>query len=644
MIWGDLALAFILASGLVLIPGVGLGLVAGLRGMWLWGLAGPIGVTVIATAAVAAPFVGISWGVLPVAIAAVALAVVVLVLRLLIWRRQRPLSFDRPTGAAWVPAVALVLPMVLILVQMLIIIGNPANISQTFDNVFHLNAIRYAVDHGNASPLFINSMTSDGGPAGFYPSGWHALGSLLVITGGVSVPVASNALTLFFPVVIWPASVVLLARVFGGGSSAFLLPAGALAAAIPAFPILTAQYGALFPYMMAVTLLPAALAVLVHVVLGRGQTARAFWGAMVILVGTIPGIVIAHPGAFMALLAFSALVLAVWFVYWLRDGHSRRAVITVSAAFLVFVVVLLVAWAKLRPPAIARGWPPQETLAQAIGEIAAAGVWGAPVNLAVAVFTVVGCVVAIRRRGRLDVGLLLIFLCSAGLYVVASGLPYWLPRDMLVGPWYNNAPRLAALLPLTWVPLAALGVERSVRWCLASRAARRYRRLVAAALSVGAILVLVALPQLTGIREIVNATAPIFRYAKTAPLLSADELALLNRLDGEVPKTAEIAGSPWTGTALAYALANRRVVMPHMLSELDKPDKLIMNRLNTAVPGSAVCAAIREKNVEYVLDFGTAEVNGGHNPFRGLESLSTSSAVKLVDHVGPAKLYRIVGC
>ncbi|GAB3612435.1 DUF6541 family protein [Humibacter ginsengisoli] len=644
MTWADLALALGAAAAFVLVPGLVIGLVAGLRGMWLWGLSAPFGVTVISIAAVGAPFANLRWGVLPVLIALAALALIVLVLRLLIWRRLPPLSFNEANRHAWVPAVAIAAPMLIILIQVLVIVGNPQNISQTFDNVFHLNAIRYAVDQGNASPLFINSMTSAGGPAGFYPSGWHALGALVVITTNASIPVASNALTLLFPAIIWPGGILLLARVFGGSSPAFLLSAGLLAAATPAFPLLMIQYGVLFPYMMSLTLLPAAFAVLVTVAFRKHESPRADWGAVLLLLGTIPGIVVAHPGAFMALLAFATVTLAVWFVYQLRSHPSRRRIWVLLALGFGYLVALIAAWYKLRPPAAARGWPAQETVAQAIGEVFAAAVWSAPIDIAVAALAIVGCVVALRRRTRVDVVLLLVFVTTVILYVVVSGLPYWTPRDMLVGPWYNNAPRLAALLPVGWIPLGAIGAKHALGWLMRWADRRQRKRGARVIVAAAAVVVLIVLPQLTSMRNMVLDTVPIFRYSKNAPLLSADEDTLLNRLDREVPRDAEIAGSPWTGTALAYALADRRVIMPHILSQLSRSDKLIMNGINHAVPGSAVCAAVHHDHVDFVLDFGSAEVNGGRHPYRGLQDLSKSAALKLVDHVGQAKLYRVVGC
>ena len=48
--------------------------------------------------------------------------------------------------------------------------------------------------------------------------------------------------------------------------------------------------------------------------------------------------------------------------------------------------------------------------------------------------------------------------------------------------------------------------------------------------------------------------------------------------------------------------------------------------------------------VGFVLDFGTQEVHPGTHPFRGLDDLEDSDAVRLVDSEGDVRLYEIVAC
>lgn len=640
MTWLDLAVATATATAIIFVPGLLLTAAAGLGGLWAIALAAPAGASVVGVAALAAPMVGLRWSIIPVGICTAAAAVVIVILRLLVWRSVAP---PNPGPRRVVAAAAVALAALMCTVQLVIVIGDPGNISQTFDNIFHLNAVRYILDNGNASPLFVASMTSAGAPPSFYPTGWHAVASLVVSATGTGIPVASHATMLVFAALAWPAGIVLFSRSLGLRSTPSLAGAGIAAASFPAFPLLPVDYGVLFPYMMGVSLVPATLAALVAMTSTTTLRSATLWAVFVLSV--TPGIAIAHPGALMALLLFGAIVLLLWAVRYLRTRPGLRAKAATSVAIAFGGVVFCGLWYFVRPDATARTWLHDETVAQAVGEVIAASPSRSALNIVMAVLVATGVVVCARRRRRNDVALLLLAGVAASLYVIVSGLPYWTIRDMIVGVWYDNSPRLAALLPILWVPLAAIGFE-SV-WRLAAERLRRRGTPHAPAvrlLAGAALLVVVVLPQATAIRVGVVDAAKSYRFTPDAPLLSTDERELIAKLPSLVPADAVIAGSPWTGTALAYALADRRVLMTHTLTATNPDTNLINDGLDEAMPGSAVCNAVNREDVRYVLDFGTREVNDGHHPLPGMSELRSSPAVELVTAVGDARLYRIVAC
>lgn len=641
MVWFDLVLAVLATIGIVLIPGILVALVLGMRGLAAWALAVPAGVTIIVLAALAAPFVGMQWGIAPVLLVAVIIAVIAAGLRALLWRgtTARP-TFPRISAAA---LAALGGAVIVVLVQLAAVMGDPQNISQTFDNIFHLNAIRYALDTGSISPLTIGSMTSaptNGLP--FYPSGWHAVATLVVQLTGASIPIVSNAVMIFFAAAVWPLSIVLLVRTLFGPSTAILVTAAAASVALPAFPLLLVEYGVLFPYMMSLSMIAVPIALVIETC--RQTSWRARWPFVVAGLGTLPGIAIAHPGGFVALLVFTTVVLGVFWVRLLFSQIATRRKIVASVWAAAYAMVTLASWYVLRPPAAARTWGPTETAGQAIGEVLTVSVWSAPVNIVMTVLVITGCVVALRRRTAMDWIALGFLAAAALLYIAVSGVPYPLPRDILTGAWYNNAPRLAALLPIAWVPLAAIGGARlweHLTSVLARVPKPRLRTVLGAVI---AVVVLIVVPQVGSMRQAVASAGGAFAVSEESPLLTSDELALIERVDDEVPEDAVIMGSPWTGTALVYALAERRVVMPHTLMDITDDMSLLLDGLDTALAGSAVCDAVERLGVEYVLDFGTQEINGGEHEYKGLDRLAASAAVDEVDSVGDAVLYKVVVC
>lgn len=642
--WLPAAPALLVAAALFVLPGLAVTSVLGLRGIVRWALAMPASLSIVVLAALVAPIVGLTWSVVPVVLMWFAIIAVAIVVR---WAFRAQYATVSPrANASWIMPVALGIAGVVIFGQMILVVTAPENFSQTFDNVFHLNAIRYVLDTQNASPLHVGSLTSTSGQVGlwFYPSGWHALVALVAQLAGASVPLASNAVMIAAAAIMWPASVVLLTTVLFGRGTALVLSAGILAASTPAFPLLMVDYGVLYPYFLAVCALPAAIAVTLLALRMPADAVVPHSAAILLALGFLPGLAITHPGAFVAwLVATATAALFVW-VRVFRARPARRTLILSTAALVAFAGVSLVAWRVLKPPVEARGWPTTGTVGQAIGEAATMSLSGGMIALVVATLMWVGLVIAVRgrdERGMYAIAMLVIF---SGLYVAATALPWQTLRDLLTAAWYNNAPRLAALIPIFAIALASVGavtVWHSVVRGLGTRVAARRTRVVVGVL---AVVLLVVGTQGAAIRHQILAAEFNYQITDTAPLISIDEMALIQKLPELVPEDALIAGNPWTGTALAYALADRRVMMPHLLMDITDNMTLINDDLSDAESNAAVCDAVIAEGVTHVLDFGGREVHGAEHPFPGLEDLQDSDAVSLVYEIGDARLFQITAC
>ncbi len=642
--WLPAAPALLVAAALFVLPGLAVTSVLGLRGILRWALAMPASLSIVVLAALVAPFVGLTWSLLPVLLVWLLVVVVAVTVR---WAFRAQYATVSPRAKrSWPAPVALGVGGILILGQMILVVTSPENFSQTFDNVFHLNAIRYVLDTQNASPLHVGSLTSTSGQGGlwFYPSGWHALVALVAQLTAASVPLASNAVMIAAATIMWPASVVLLTIVLFGRGRALILAAGILAAGAPAFPLLMIDYGVLYPYFLAVCALPATIAVTLLALRMPADAGVPHSAAILLALGFLPGLAITHPGAFVAwLVATAAAAMFVW-VHVLRARPARRTLVLSTAALLVFAVVAFAAWRVLKPPVEARGWPTTGTMGQAIGEAATMSLSGGMIALVVAVLMWVGVVVAVRGRDERSLYAIVMLVIFAGLYVAATALPWQTLRDLLTAAWYNNAPRLAALIPMFAVALASVGavaVWRAALRALGTRVTARRPRIVVGVLAV-ALLIVGA--QGGAIRHQILAAEFNYQITDTAPLISTDEMALIQKLPELVPEDALIAGNPWTGTALAYALADRRVMMPHLLMDITDDMTLINDDLTDAESNAAVCDAVIAEGVTHVLDFGGREVHGAEHPFPGLEDLEDSEAVALVYEIGDARLFQITAC
>jgi len=246
-----------------------------------------------------------------------------------------------------------------------------------------------------------------------------------------------------------------------------------------------------------------------------------------------------------------------------------------------------------------------------------------------------------------------------GLYIVAASFPKGSIRDILIGTWYQDTYRLAALLPLLVTPLAVIGGLRLWDSTRSSRPGTRTWQVWEASidrtgasgktvLSTAAVVVFALLASFAGpLSHYINGASSVYRFDAQSELLTPDELALIQRLPSRVPSDAVIADNPWNGSSLAYAYTGRRVLTTHLFTTDDPDTELINQKLGEAADNPAVCAALRNKNVQYVLDFGARYLIDlpGSEKYPALTNLAPGNGLTLVDSQGQdARLYRISGC
>ncbi|GAA4029833.1 hypothetical protein GCM10023063_09830 [Arthrobacter methylotrophus] len=622
------------------------------RGFDALALSPALSIGVIVIASTVSPFLHVRFNLLPVAVVAVVLGGIA-------WfvSRSRPRAGTVPGSGLWrsaAPFVAGLLAFVVIGARVMQAIGAPEHFSQTYDAVFHLNSVKYALDTGNASSLTIGDMTG----GGFYPAGWNAVATLVASTFGLDVPTAVNLTSIILGAVFWPLGCLLAARWTIGRSAEVALAVGVACASLGAFPLLMMDFGVLYPNLLSISLLPSSIALAAAILRVSPDWVPRDLPAVLALLLSLAGLVVAHPTTFMAWLTWTAPM--VGFLSWktiklrkrnlLRIWHPRFTVPLIS-----YCVAFVILWAFLRPPPDASFWGPYHTAPQALGEAIVFSPLDLPAAWLVAPLALLGLWAAARQlRYR---WLAAVFLIFTGLFVVVSGFPISRIRSILTGVWYNDSYRIAALLPLVAVLLAAVGVE----WICHNPYIRQWFKRVLlrsdsrtlpsglrTALQHGAALVLVALAvllgQVGGVNKEVALASSKYALTPNSPLVSSDELHLIQRLPADIPQNAILLGNPYTGASLSYALGDRRSAQLHILSYVSPDLQEIYDRLGNVTGDPDVCRAVRGEHSYYVMDFGLTEVHGGNHTPAGLLHLDQNPGVKLVDSQGPAKLYKITAC
>jgi hypothetical protein len=300
----------------------------------------------------------------------------------------------------------------------------------------------------------------------------------------------------------------------------------------------------------------------------------------------------------------------------------------------VLAAGLAASWSQLR---IVSGfdWPAGETLAQAAGEVLLNAPTRGPAAWTVSLLVVAGIVVA-AQSARM-VWLPLAHLGLGLLYILASGSDGWVAQT-LTGPWYNDSFRLAAATAVTGVPLAALGVVGLAK------------RLPVGGLQLRQLIVLLAAVALSGgLGHAGNTRRVALTYkppsADTTYLSGADR-AFLEGLGEWVKPGQVVIGSPWNGSALVYALAERPVVFAHLSGSWSADGLFLAKSLAGAARDPQVCAAVHRLGVRYALDGPRSFWAGDRRQeaFKGVVNLSGRPGLTQIAKGGRYTLYRLDGC
>ncbi len=653
----------LIACAVLILPGLVLAVALRFRGFSTLALAPALTVGVVVITSTAAPFLHVRFGLFPVAAVTAVLALLGL------WAAQ-----FRPAGPAATGFNPLRVPDIrsdvaalagaliagaLLVVHSIHLIGSPEAISQSYDAIFHLNSDKFALDTGTASSFTLGAMTG----GGVYPAGWNAIAALVALATGASVPLAVNIASIVLAAVFWPLGCLVLVRWVVGARPAALIVAGIAAASLGAFPLLMMDFGVLYPNLLAISVLPSSVALAASCAgLTPGQARRDLATILALLLA-LTGLIVSHPTTFMAWLTWTLpmVVSLVWrsaVALGRKQSRARSYVIRLALPAAAYAIFFSLLWTKLRPPLAASSWGPYQSIPQAIGEAVTISPTRLSMAWLVAPLVLLGLWACLRAPWQ-RAWIAAVFALFTLLYVVVSGFHRSGIRDFLTGVWFNDSYRIAALLPLIGVLLAAVGVDWAVR-CIRAVGGRskalevtlggfpRWGRAGTLAYrSVGItalLLAAIALGEHGGLDLEVERGSSHYKLAADSPLVSTNELLLMKRLPRSVPEGSTLIDNPYTGAALSYALGDRKSAQLHVMSYVSPDVQRIYDSLGTVTTDASVCQAVRKANAYYILDFGQIEVSGGHHTPPGLRNLASNPGLQLIDSQGEAKLYRVKVC
>jgi len=706
------------AAVLLVVPGLIVNLALGAAGFDALGLAPLTSMGVLAIGTLTVPVLMGRWSLAAVAASLSVVTLVAVLGRLAIARwaggraraRQgfsipglwRSMQVRRASARWWMPCrrtkwwlASVALAAALVAANFVVGVRDPNLPSQTIDAGFHYNAVLAVIHSGFPDGGHVGAASGAAATA-WYPPLWHDLTALTSSLTGVNVVMGANAVGWAIGGVVWPLSMVwLCSRILPHARLVTTLALGVCCGAISLFPYVMLSFGVLWPNALSLAALPAAIALTLMVLHLMPRSAHAqddissvgvpadgavlseveasavrqgaalgpglsWWTVLSVgFLGSV-GIFFAHPGALFALgiwVVVGAVILSSQLVARSR-GRGPRQLRRSLLWLLLGWSAGLGLWAAMNlVPALNavrdKNWVEFETMSQAMGQaltlstvitkahwvLGAATLWGFFRLLKVP-----------RLRWLLVSHIFLTFL-----YMLCAGSAGGLARE-LTGFWYNDAQRVAALIPLTAVPLAALGITSAadvVARFVSRAAADVLGRPLSSRPALGiACLGMMAFSAVVhpigwGIGQ--GAVILQDRYSNlgfSQHLVTNDEQVLYERLATGLPAGETVLGSPFTGAQFSAIWSGHGVVIPHTTSNPTPDVALVSRALKSFTTNPKVCAALKRLKVGVVVDdFDLYQPNDERQAdYLGLVDLNNTPGLTPIGHGASVVIYRVGSC
>ena len=445
-----MAPATIVALFLAVVPGSVVAFALRLRGITFWAVSIAASFLIIALSSVIAGFTGLKWHVWIVLVIALIIGAVLFALRPFLTRMpQSSASWLRETSLALVP-VAVSAIIILLLLRTAIV--TPDAFSQSFDNVFHLNAVARILETGNSSPVGLNLTAINSSTSSFYPTLWHAVVALVCQLTSASITLATNALTFVVAAIVWPVAMLFFSAPFTRGTLMHQIAVAAMVTVFPAFPLHLLSWGVLYPNFLSTALLPIALG-FAHLALRHNTlyTHLSVGAACSACFGALGAATLAHPNVLMAslVLTLPLLLRALATAVSPRYDVRYRLIKVVLLALPLLAIPMI--WLTITTGDNSRTYDTSAT--QATLQFLSNTVLSDLRALPLTILTVSGVLLTLmHRRHR---WLVISWALAEYLYIVAASVPDPF-RTTITGLWYNDAHRLAALVPIFAIPLASI--------------------------------------------------------------------------------------------------------------------------------------------------------------------------------------------
>ena len=497
------------------------------------------------------------------------------------------------------------------------------------DNMTHLGAIKSMIDGGSLNIFASNAYSATAYtevpayPSGYYPAAYYLITSIAGSIPGVITSTAENATNIAFTITCFPLGMCALIDCLINRKDKwhYWAAASVLACAFIAFPLRMLTVHGAFPNFGAFCLTPSLCAIFIRMLNQiLEQNSSAIPSALGFVLASI-GTAATHPNAIFFASVILLPYLIINFIPKLIDekiGSSESAGRLVRAIQFGTAAVYVFAWVLLNRSNVLAGivqfnWSWSMTVIEKIKALITCSYYFGVEQLPLAVLVAIGAASGIWSRDNRWVVISYLLCCALFCFGAVDSK---LVKQLAIGFWYTDPERIAAMVSIAAVPIAAIGLSTSLnfiqrllfRFVSASQTNRR-SRIVANVLTLFVLVILLyntgdlwpSDGQASQWTAAMGQVKGVYNSESFQPY-SKDEQAFVEKVKDYLPTNTLVINFPYDGSIFSYPINNLNVYYKaKSLNNETAESQLVRTRLNRIAVDSEVQNAVQRIGAKYVL-------------------------------------------
>ena len=541
------------------------------------------------------------------------------------------------------------------------------------DNATHLAIIKNMASSKilsvlSTSAYFDTSVSPDINTAGvFYPSIFHLLAALSIFTSGVAVQAAENITAAVIIAMVYTSGCYALFRAIEPNNRNLTIAGAVGCLLIVGFPWRFIVWGPLYPNLLSLSLIPAALSVEIEICNTIKENKLELSQVLLFLL-TIIAVCGSHPNGLFTLGVLSIGLLSDTLFSKVRATKKGKFIpVFATLGFLVCVIAIWTICFLL--PAfqgvVNYKWPANQTLHKAVISLLFFGFTRDSRDPILLILLCIGIVCIMRRKEFRWI--VASYLLTAFMFIVAVSSD-GVVKQYLCGFWYCDHNRIAACTSLAAMPLICIGLA-SLFSLLENKVSNWHSIKTIGTpiikLSVSVLIILVVcfpffIDNYLGYPTTFQDYTRLLDYKfdkKSPSVYSSDEVDFVEKADKLIKPETKVINIPFDGSCFAYDIQDLNIYYrdPHVSGAKSTSETehswLYRKQLSNYLNCQQIRDALKNDHIEYVLmlDDGDSKdeperffIGYNENDWSGITSINENTpGFSLVLAKDDMKLYKI---